>query len=149
MAAQTETTDRDQILALLTDRAAAITAKDARRSVAHLAPDVVSFSLAPPLRDAGDEVRDPAGIESWFQTWDGPIGYDIGEPVVEAGGDVAFCHGLTHMTGTKTDGERVDLWFRFTVGLRRTAAGWQIAHEHDSTPFYMDGSGLAATDLKP
>jgi PhnB protein len=53
------------------------------------------------------------------------------------------------MTGTKTDGERVDLWFRFTVGLRRTAVGWQITHEHESTPFYMDGSGLAATDLTP
>jgi PhnB protein len=65
------------------------------------------------------------------------------------GDDVAFCHGLTHMTGTKTDGEQVDLWFRSTVGLRRAAEGWQITHEHDSTPFYMDGSGLAATDLRP
>jgi ketosteroid isomerase-like protein len=69
--------------------------------------------------------------------------------LIEAGDDVAFCHGLTHMTGTKTDGELVDLWFRSTVGLRRTAAGWQITHEHDSTPFYMDGSGRAATDLRP
>src|ERR1700728_2502747 len=103
----------------------------------------------PALRSAGDDVRDPAGIESWFRTWDGPIGYDIGDPFIEVGDDVAFCHGLTHMTGTKTDGEQVDLWFRSTVGLRRTAAGWQITHEHDSTPFYMDGSGLAATDLKP
>jgi ketosteroid isomerase-like protein len=147
--AKTETTTREQIRALLTDRAAAITAKDARRAVAHYAHDVVSFSLAPPLRYAGDEARDPAGIEGWFQTWDGPIGYDIGEPVIEVGGDVAFCHGLTHMTGTKTDGEQVDLWFRSTVGLRRTTAGWLVTHEHDSTPFYMDGSGRAATDLKP
>jgi ketosteroid isomerase-like protein len=149
MTAQTETTTREEIRALLNDRAAAITARDAHRALGHCAPDVVSFSLAPPLRSAGDEVRDPAGIESWFRTWDGPIGYDIGEPVIEAGDEVAFCHGLTHMTGTKTDGERVDLWFRFTVGLRRTAAGWQITHEHESTPFYMDGSGRAATDLTP
>jgi hypothetical protein len=85
----------------------------------------------------------------WFETWDGPIGYDIGERVIEVGGDVAFCHGLTHMTGTKTDGARVDLWFRSTVGLRRSAAGWQITHEHDSTPFYMDGSDRAAIDLRP
>ncbi len=49
---------------------------------------------------------------------------------------------------TKTDGARVDLWFRSTVGLRRTASGWQITHEHESTPFYMDGSGRAATDLR-
>ena len=149
MTTETATTAREQIRALLNDRAAAITARDARRAVAHYSPEVVSFGLAPPLRYAGDEVRDPAGIEGWFQTWDGPIGYDIGEPVIETGDDVAFCHGLTHMTGAKTDGERVDLWFRSTVGLRRTAAGWQIIHEHDSTPFYMDGSGRAATDLRP
>ena len=29
------------------------------------------------------------------------------------------------------------------------ATGWQITHEHDSTPFYMDGSDRAATDLRP
>ena len=149
MTTQTQTTAREQIRALLNDRAAAITARDALRALAHYAPEVVSFSLAPPLRSVGDEARDPAGIEGWFRTWGGPIGYDIGEPVVEAGDDVAFCHGLTHMTGTKTDGEAVDLWFRSTVGLRRTAAGWQITHEHDSTPFYMDGSDRAALDLTP
>ena len=149
MTTETETTTGERIRALLKDRAAAVTARDARRAVAHYAPEVVSFSLAPPLRCTGDEVRDPAGLEGWFRTWDGPIGYDIGEPVIEAGDDVAFCHGLTHMTGTKADGERVDLWFRSTVGLRRTAAGWRVTHEHDSTPFYMDGSGLAATDLRP
>jgi ketosteroid isomerase-like protein len=115
MTADTGTTAREQIRALLNDRAAAITAKDADRAVAGYAPEVVSFSLAPPLRCAGDEVRDRAGIEGWFRTWDGPVGYDIGEP----------------------------------VGLRRTTAGWQITHEHDSTPFYMDGSGRAATDLRP
>jgi len=149
MTTETETSAQEQIRALLDDRAAAITARDAHRAVALYEPEAVSFSLAPPLRNAADEVRDPAGLEGWFQTWGGPIGYDIGEPVIEAGDDVAFCHGLTHMTGTKTDGECVDLWFRSTVGLRRTAAGWQITHEHDSTPFYMDGSGRAATDLRP
>ena len=149
MTTETKTSAREQIQALLHDRAAAITAKDAPRAVAHYAPEVVSFILAPPLSYAGDEVTDLAGIESWFQTWDGPIGYDIGQLVIEAGDDVAFCHGLTHMTGTKTDGAEVDLWFRSTVGLRRTAAGWQIAHEHESTPFYMDGSNRAATDLTP
>jgi PhnB protein len=145
----TEMTAREQIRALLRDHAAAMSVKDARRVVACYAPDAVSFSLAPPLRSAGDEIRDPAGIECWFRTWDGPVGLDIGEPVIEVGGDVAFCHGLTHMTGTKTDGEQVDLWFRSTVGLRRTDADWQITHEHESTPFYMDGSGRAATDLRP
>jgi len=82
--AESGTTVQEQIRALLNDRAAAITARDAHRAVANYAPGVVSFSLAPPLRYAGDAVRDPAGMESWFQTWDGPIGYDIGEPVIQA-----------------------------------------------------------------
>jgi hypothetical protein len=34
--------------------------------VAYYAPEVVSFTLAPPLRYAGNEARDPAGIEGWF-----------------------------------------------------------------------------------
>ena len=149
MSTQTETTAVEHIQAVLNDCAAAITAKDAPRLVAHYTPDVVSYSLAPPLRSAGEQVRDPAGSEGWFQTWDGPIGYDVSDRVIEVGGDIAFGHGLTHLTGTKTDGAQVDLWFRSTVGLRRTAAGWQITHEHDSTPFYMDGSHGPPTVRRP
>jgi hypothetical protein len=44
MTTETETTAREQIGALLIDRAAAITARDARRSVAHYAPEFVSGS---------------------------------------------------------------------------------------------------------
>ncbi|MGH3952300.1 MAG: hypothetical protein ACRDSE_24830 [Pseudonocardiaceae bacterium] len=35
-----------------------------------------------------------------------------------------------------------------TLGFRRDGETWLITHEHASTPFYMDGSFLAATDLK-
>ncbi|WP_446719495.1 hypothetical protein [Inquilinus sp. OTU3971] len=33
--------------------------------------------------------------------------------------------------------------------MRRAADGWVIVHEHESVPFYMDGSLRAAVDLKP
>jgi ketosteroid isomerase-like protein len=148
MTTETEPTVREQIRALLDDRAAAIAAGDAHRVVALYAPQVVSFRLIPPLR-YGNEVRDPADFDGWVRMWAAPPRYDIGEPVIEAGDDVAFCHGLTHVTGTKVDGEQVDMWFRATIGFIRTAAGWRITHEHDSTPFHVDGSGRAATDLKP
>ena len=68
---------------------------------------------------------------------------------ITAGDEVAFAHGLIHMTGRKTDGEQVDLWFRQTVGLKLLHGAWKIVHEHDSVPFYMDGSFRAAVDLKP
>jgi hypothetical protein len=34
-------------------------------------------------------------------------------------------------------------------GCARFGGEWLIAHEHDSTPFYMDGSDKAALDLHP
>jgi ketosteroid isomerase-like protein len=148
MTTEIEPTVREQVRALLDDRAAAISAGDADRVVALYGARVSSFRLIPPLR-YGNEVRDPADFEGWLRLWATPPSYDIGEPVIEAGDDVAFSHGLTHVTGMKADGERVDMWFRSTIGFRRTAAGWRITHEHDSTPFYADGSGRAATDLKP
>jgi PhnB protein len=102
--------------------------------------------LAPPLRTAESG---PEGLDAWFATWQGPIGYEIHDLGIAAGGDVAFCHGLARLTGTKTDGEKPDVWFRLTLGLRRAADGWVIVHEHESVPFYMDGSLRAAVDLKP
>ena len=47
------------------------------------------------------------------------------------------------------DGTTPDLWFRATLALRRTDGIWKVVHEHNSTPFYMDGSDRAALDLQP
>ena len=62
---------------------------------------------------------------------------------------IAFCHGLVHLEGIKVGGTAVDLWFRSTWCLRRIDNEWKVAHEHNSTPFYMDGSDRAALDLTP
>jgi ketosteroid isomerase-like protein len=42
-----------------------------------------------------------------------------------------------------------DLWFRLTLGLRSIGGRWKLLHEHESVPFYMDGSYKAAVDLRP
>ena len=92
------------------------------------------------------------GLTAWMRgssTWQGPIGYEIRDLTVSAGGDIAFSHSLNHLTGTKTTGEKADVWFRQTFGFRKVAGQWKIVHEHESVPFYMDGSDRAAIDLKP
>ena len=94
-------------------------------------------------------MRETAGWERWFRTWEGPIGLEITRLEVDIEGALAFCHSLNRMRGTKTDGAAVDLWFRATVALRRFAGDWLIVHEHNSVPFLMDGSGLAALELQP
>jgi PhnB protein len=115
-------------------------------AVKHLADDLVSYDLDPPLQHIG--LRRESMLE-WFDTWDGPIALAMADLTVEIGGDVAFAHGLAHMTGTKKDGAAVDLWMRCTAGLRRSGGAWKITHQHASVPFYMDGSFKAAVDLKP
>jgi hypothetical protein len=35
------------------------------------------------------------------------------------------------------------------IGLCKIGGEWRITHEHNSTPFYMDGSDKAALDLQP
>jgi PhnB protein len=126
-------------------RNAALSAKDAAALRATGAAGFVSYSLAPPLQQSeGKE-----GPKPWFATWDGPIGLEVQGLKVTAGDDVAFAHGLFHMTGRRTDGSATDLWFRQSFGLKRRGEAWKIIHEHSSVPFLMDGSFRAAVDLKP
>ncbi|MCF3143287.1 YybH family protein [Streptomyces platensis] len=143
------TTDEAQIRELLADRAAATKERDARRFLATSAPDLVDFGLAPPLQYKGPEARDQRAVEAWYATWAGPIEVTVTQLEITVGDDVAFGHSINRMRGTKTDGFEVELWSRATVGLRRIDGTWKITHTHDSVPFLMDGSGLAALDLKP
>ncbi|GFE25663.1 nuclear transport factor 2 family protein [Streptomyces libani] len=143
------TTDEAQIRELLADRAEATKERDARRFLASCAPDLVDFSLAPPLQYKGPEALDQQAVEAWYATWDGPIEVTLTQVEITVGGDVAFGHSINRMHGTKTGGFEVELWSRSTVGLRKTDGAWKITHTHDSVPFLMDGSGLAALDLKP
>lgn len=85
----------------------------------------------------------------WFATWQGPIGYEIRDLSVTAGDDVAFGASLNRISGTRTSGDKADVWARATVGFRKIDGTWMITHEHFSVPFYMDGSYKAAVDLKP
>jgi ketosteroid isomerase-like protein len=69
--------------------------------------------------------------------------------MIRTAGELTFCYGFLHMHGKRTNGERTDVWIRATFCLEKRAGGWQIVHEHTSVPMMMDGSGIAATDLKP
>jgi ketosteroid isomerase-like protein len=138
-----------QIRALLEDWMASIRVKDAAAVMSHYANNLVQFDLAPPLQYCGENALNKAALEDWFSTFRGSIGYEILDPTITADDEIAFCHSLNHLTGTKTTGENVDVWLRATVGFRKIDQKWAITHWHESVPFYMDGSYRAAIDLKP
>jgi PhnB protein len=138
--------DETGIRALIDDWAKAMRAKDVDGVIAHYAPDSVTFDLAPPLISTAANAK---GLEAWFATWRGPLGYEIRDLNITAGADTAFCHSLIRLSGTTSDGEKADVWFRLTLCFRQIAGEWRIAHQHESVPFYMDGSYRAAVDLEP
>jgi ketosteroid isomerase-like protein len=141
--------DEAQIRDVLGDFTRSLHDKNARGAIATLADDAVVFDLAPPLRIGSDMARNPALYDEWFATWKGPIVSRSKDLEVAVGGDIAFAYALQHMTGTKTDGEKVDLWFRATACFRREHGRWRITHMHNSVPFAMDGSSKALLDLQP
>lgn len=140
------------IRGLIEARNAAIRAGEIDRAVAPLSDEAVAYDLQPPLRFIGAAARDADGLARWLATWDGPVSIEMPEPpavAVERG--LAFAHGLSRMRGRKRGAPAaIELWYRTTLCLKRAASGaWAIVHEHNSVPMRMDGSGLAAVDLRP
>jgi ketosteroid isomerase-like protein len=148
------TLDEAAIRTLLEMHANAIRLKDAEQALAPYAPGSVLYDLAPPLAYRSDAAEDRAGIEAWFATWDGPIGYELREFEVSSSGPLATAHGFLRISGIRKEGVEeedgpVSVWTRRTVVLCRREGGWRITHDHISTPFYMGRSARAATDLEP
>ncbi|HKN99944.1 MAG TPA: SgcJ/EcaC family oxidoreductase [Pseudonocardiaceae bacterium] len=142
--------DEQAVRGLLADQVAAMKAGDAVALAGRFTEDAVGFDLAPPLAHGSAELRDPSGLVAWFATFDGPVDYEMRDVVVTVGGDVAFSHSVNRMSATPAGTtDRFDLWFRSTTCFRKVDGRWRVAHEHSSTPFYMDGSMRAAVDLLP
>ena len=138
---QPETLPETAVRELLEEYAEAMRAADADRLARCHLPGAEVYDLAPPLRKAFDA----EALRAWFAGHGGgPLGFEIRDLAVTAGADVAYAHCLTRMYAPG-----FELWFRASYGLRRVGGRWLIAHVHESTPFHMDGSMAAATDLTP
>ena len=135
-----------EIRAVIDSWAEAMRRKDAKGVTRHLSPGFLLYSLAPPLKSSGDN---PSALQAWFDTWEGDLTYEMRDLAIVASGDVAFTHSLNFLAGIKAGEGRNEIWFRQTLGLRKMGSAWKIVHEHESVPFYMDGSMRAAVDLKP
>jgi ketosteroid isomerase-like protein len=147
---KSQANDEVLIRQLRDDLTNALRAKNAAGVVSQFAADTVMFLLAPPLQyKTGENASGQPGMQEWFDSFDGAIGYEVRDLSITTGADVAFCHSLNRLSGIKKDGEKIDLWLRETLGLRKIDGAWKITHQHQSVPFYMDGSYKAAVDLRP
>jgi uncharacterized protein (TIGR02246 family) len=133
----------------IADRTAAMRTGDAATICSSYAPDAVVFSLAPPLVQPPSGARDVAQLRAWFAEKGGGVWSEVRDLHVTVDGDLALCTSLDSMGAPPDSPQPFTLWYRSTLGLRRTDGTWRIVHEHTSTPFHMDGSLRAATDLQP
>src|SRR4051794_21212963 len=137
------------IRSVIEGKAAALETGDVKAMLAYYAPEVVEFSLAPPLRQTHD-VHDPGPLEQWLAGFEAPPRREVTQLEIVEGRDVAYATSLDCLTATpKGSIEPFHLWHRVTLGLRKIDGRWLVTHEHQSVPFEMDGSFRASIGLQP
>jgi len=132
-ASSTRTVNEAAIRELVESWARAVRAKDLDGILANHSTDILMFDVPPPLQSKG--------IEAYKKTWElffswsnDPVVFDIKDMNIIAGSDVAFVAALMRCAGTEKNGERIELEFRLTIGLRRIGDQWIVLHEHHSIP---------------
>jgi ketosteroid isomerase-like protein len=136
-----------EVRALIDSTTKAHREKDVTAIGARYSSDYVSYDLAPPLVHRG---FNPKEKQAWLDSWEGPIEIETRDFDITVAGDYAFGHGYYRLAGTpKSAGRPVSFWMRATVCLQKIGGAWKITHEHESVPFYMDGSMRPAFDLIP
>ena len=132
-ASSNRTTDEAAIRELVESWARAVRAKDFDGILANHSADMLMFDVPPPVQSKG--------IEAYRKTWDlffswsdDPVVFDIKDIDITAGTDVAFVAALMRCAGTEKNGERIELEFRLTIGLRKIGGQWMVLHEHHSIP---------------
>jgi uncharacterized protein (TIGR02246 family) len=132
-ASSTRTVNEAAIRELVESWARAVRAKDLDGILANHSTDILMFDVPPPLQSKG--------IEAYKKTWElffswsnDPVVFDIKDMNIIAGTDVAFVAALMRCAGTEKNGERIELEFRLTIGLRRIGDQWIVLHEHHSIP---------------
>ena len=138
---------------LVAERAAAVGRRDADALLARQHPQVLAFPLLPPAASRGPGAT-ARSLQAWFEGYTGGPGYETRLVQAEVEGDLGWCAYVYRVTGTLDGGDEVDMWVRSTLVCRRTDAGWQVVHSHESVPFdAASGDALLQeappTDLLP
>jgi ketosteroid isomerase-like protein len=125
--------DEAAIRALVENWAKAVRSRNIDGILANHSADVLMFDVPPPLQSRG--------IDAYKKTWDlffswsqDPVLFDFTEMNITAGSDVGFVTAVMRCAGREPNGERSDLEFRLTIGLRKIAGQWVVTHEHHSIP---------------
>lgn len=139
--------DEAEIRSLVNEAIQSLRDKNIEGVMSPYAPDVVTFDIVPPLRYVGADALRKLW-EQVFASVQGPIGYEVHDLIITVGDDVAFAYSLNRISATMNNGQKSDVWLRWTVCLRKINGEWLIVHQQNSVPVDV-ANGKAVLDLKP
>jgi ketosteroid isomerase-like protein len=125
----------------------AFTAKDVDAIMALYADDVIAYDVVPPLQYAGKAEYRTDYLQFLSQYGDN-LKVEVRDLHVGANGDLGYAAGLELISGTLKNGQKSELWVRFTSLFRKSGGHWLDFHDHVSVPADIE-SGKAMLELKP
>ena len=110
--------------------------KDLDRLMSLYARDVEVFDVRASLNVTGASAY-RNNFEHWFDSFEGPMGFELHNLRIVAGEAAAFCHYLALVTGARPEGRKSGYWVRGTTCFERRDGEWLVTHEHISMPAPM------------
>jgi ketosteroid isomerase-like protein len=98
--------------------------------------DVEVFDLRASLNISGTGAY-RNNLEHWFESFEGPLSFELHNLRIAPGETAAFCHYLGLVVGARPGGRRSGYWIRGTTCFERRGGEWLVTHEHISTPAPM------------
>ena len=130
----------DSIQAVLRRRiealAQAIRDKDLTQLMTFYDRDVEVFDVRASLNVTGAGAY-RNNLEAWFDSFKGPLGFELHNLRIVPGEPTAFCHYLALIVGAGPGGRISGYWVRGTTGFERRGGEWLVTHEHISQPAAM------------
>jgi uncharacterized protein (TIGR02246 family) len=122
-------------------------AKDFDAIMALYADDVIAYDVVPPLQYKG-KVEYRTDYEQFLSQYADHVKVEVRDLHIGASGDLGYAAGLELLSGTLKNGQKSEVWVRFTSLFRKSGGRWLDFHDHVSVPVDVE-SGKAMLDLKP
>jgi ketosteroid isomerase-like protein len=109
--------------------------------------ELSAYDVVPPLQYVGSDAY-RKDYQDFFDQFPGTLDVEVRDLSITPGDTVAFSHGLERLSGTMKNGQKFDMWVRFTECYRKINGHWLAVPDHISVPADLE-SGRAALNLKP
>ena len=120
----------------LEELAQAIRDKNLDHLMNFYARDVEVFDVRASLNVPGASAY-RSNLEHWFDSFEGPLGFELHNLRIAPGEATAFCHYLSLVSGARPGGRTSGYWIRGTTCFERRDGEWLVTHEHISIPTAM------------